>query len=202
MPPRKTTEGDEAPKKRAPRTTKKYVRNITRSQVAFRIGDREGRRIELKPRGQRGDLAALNKDELDQLEDIGYMYEVITETEAKDILSKQMTNQQAFHPALAALLNSKGEPLGEDPVVVDHNANGYVVAQIQGPTETEQHGKRVTVESVLADSVVKGPQQVAVPGSALDAAQRADAIARNKSLEGPAAGGIANIVMEPVKHNA
>jgi hypothetical protein len=187
------------------RSTKKYVRNITRSQVAFRIGDREGRRIELKPRGQRGDMAPVTKVELDQLEDVGYMYEIITETEAKEILAKQVQNQQSFHPALAALVNAKGEKMdGENAVVVDHNAQGYVVAHVQGPTETEQHGKQVTIESVLAEQNIRGPEQVAVPGSVqrgapLSADEMADAVARSKSLEGPAAGGIKGITVAPVE---
>ncbi len=189
-----------AAKKRAARSTKKYVRNITRSQVAFRIGDRDGRRIELKPRGQRGDLATVSKDELDQLEDVGYMYEIITETEAKEILAKQVQNQQAYHPALAALMNAKGEKMGENAVVLDQNSQGFVVAHINTP-DLEDGGKKLSVESVLAQDMVRGPQQVAVPGSALSAAEAADAIARSKTLEGPAAGGIQAITVAPVQRS-
>jgi hypothetical protein len=193
MPPRKTTEAAEKPAARKRANPQKWVRNLTLAQVAFRIGGSDGRRVELKPRGHRGDLAQVSKEELSQLADVDSIYEVITDTEAKTILSKQTTNQQAYHPALNAIRNSKGEQYQQAVVVAtEEEAQGITVAHIEGNDPYEGNKKNIKVERVSTTDVM-GPKRVAVPGST----EYADQVARQKGGEGPQAGGINRVVLEP-----
>lgn len=159
--PRKTDADTPKPRRSAP--LKRYVRNLTHVQVSFRIGDSSGRRIELKPRGMRGDIAAIDRTELDQLNDVDVLYEIITEPEMKEVTAKQVINQQTYHPALSMMKNSKGESYTKGVVIAsEQEAQGIVVAHL------EEEGKRgVGINRVL------GPERVNRPGSIEEA--RSDA---------------------------
>lgn len=193
MPPRKT-EGEAQKPARKRANPQKWVRNLTLAQVAFRIGGPDGRRVELKPRGHRGDLAQVSKDELAQLTDVDSIYEVITDTEAKTVLSKQTVNQQAYHPALQAIRNSKGEQYGQQAVVVasEAEAQGITVAHVEANDPYEGNKKNIRIERVTTADVL-GPERVAVPGST----EYADQVARSNGVQGPQAGGINRVVIEP-----
>lgn len=175
-----------------PRTTKKFVRNLTRSQVAFRIGGREGRRVDLNPRGNRADLAPVTKDELQELNDVGVLYEVITEAEAKEIIGKQTTNQSMYHPALATLRNEYGDKY--ERAVVVQEQDGVAVASL----EEDGRGMKINRYEGIVTQNVRGPEQLAVAGSMLHAEQ-VDAVARSKAAEGPQAGGVTGVTLGPVQ---
>lgn len=179
--------------KTAARNVRKFVRNLTRSQVAFRIGGREGRRVDLNPRGNRADLAPVTKEELGELDDVGVLYEIITDAEAKEIIGKQTTNQSVYHPALAQLRNEYGNEY-ERAVVVEEQ-NGFAVASL------EEDGRGMKINRHPREGIVtqdvKGPTQVPVAGSVMRAEQ-VDAVARSKAAEGPSAGGVTAVKLSPV----
>lgn len=102
-------------------STQKYIRNTRYVPVSLRLGT--GRKINLQPRGNRGDCAPVNKEETNDeifLGNLGVLFEVISEAEAKEVIGKQTTNQQQIHPALQQLRNAKGEEY-ERGVVVEEN---------------------------------------------------------------------------------
>jgi hypothetical protein len=120
-----------------PRSTQKFVRNLTGTAIGIRIERQEGKqRFNLKPRGHRGDLAPLQKDDINDAvlqQNVGLgVIEIITKAEADEVIHKQTTNQQAAHPALSTLRNELGEEYGADAVVVskEFNEQGQVVAHL------------------------------------------------------------------------
>lgn len=136
MPPRKKTADEPAAEKpaRRPRSTQKFARNLYGSPLGLRLAG--GDRIELRPRGQRGDLAPITKDQqgdAKMLLNIGVTVEVISEAEARKIIEAQNTNQQAFHPTAAILRDALGRPY-ENPEVrveADPQAQGETVALLK-----------------------------------------------------------------------
>lgn len=94
---------------------RRFVRNLSGAPFRMKLlrhasGERG---IQLKPRGERGDIAPLEEGDLTDMilrdnHSLG-LIEIITEGEATSTMMKQTTNQQAVHPALAALKNSQGE---------------------------------------------------------------------------------------------
>jgi hypothetical protein len=105
-----------AKKTAAPRKTSstgKYLRNIRGVEV--RVTFHSGRKIELASRGQRGDMAAITKEELDDaifLGNLGIIYEVISSAEAQKIRDKQFTNVSSMnHPRPEQIIKSQ---LGKD----------------------------------------------------------------------------------------
>jgi hypothetical protein len=92
-----------------------FIRNM--SGVPFRIklhrhtAGQGG--IQLKPRGERGDISPLEKGDTDDIvlkDNIALgLIELVAELYAIQAIEKQSTNQQAPHSALAALRNEKGE---------------------------------------------------------------------------------------------
>lgn len=134
-----------APAKKAAQTKKssttkrkpqqKYIRNLRHVPIAFRMGE-DKRRIELKPRGQRGDLIPLKKgDQTDDtfLKNVDLLFEVISTSEVDKITENQTTNQTTKqHPAMAAIRNELGEEYEGNPVVVEEefNSQGRVVANL------------------------------------------------------------------------
>lgn len=100
------------------RTQQKYIRNIRNVHVSLRLGDSD-RRIELAPRGQRGDMSPLKKgDQSDEIYIANQgLFEVITAEEANDLATKQTTNEQRQrHPALATIRNAHGKEYEEDSI--------------------------------------------------------------------------------------
>lgn len=116
----------------------RYVRN--RSGAPFRMklsrhtSGQAG--IALKPRGERGDIAPLEPGDLEDIivrdnAQLG-LIEIITEAEALGAMGKQTTNQQAVHPALAALRNSQGEEgMTLAPMQQSFEEQGITVAKLE-----------------------------------------------------------------------
>lgn len=192
-----------------------YVRNQTNCDVGLRLerqSDRSKKRVDLKPRGQRGDLQKLQEGDLDDTTLLDNVYlnvvEIITAAEAKEVISKQSTNQQqAVHPAMAALRNELGEAYdpGALHVEAEFNSQGVTVAHLtpQGGGAGALPDKgRGGIDWQAARS---GPQNNVGPGgnpaiisdgfARNDTAAQADAVARRKDLEGPAAAGIRTVIV-------
>jgi hypothetical protein len=138
-------------RKSTPRRSQQlYYRNLRAVPVSFRFTNADkDRRVALAPRGQRGDLAPVKKDEKDEPEYInnqGLIFEIITAEEAKIIADKQVTNaQKGVHPALQQIRNQHGEHY-ESPEVVRVNPEkgkqGRKVAPLneEGQIEFENKG--------------------------------------------------------------
>lgn len=102
--------------------TAKWVRNLHYSPASIRLTN--GRRLELTPRGQRGDCAPLTADDLEDdklLLNVDLLVEIITAAEASTVIEKQTINQQARHPSLAAIRNAKDEEYAEDAVKIERS---------------------------------------------------------------------------------
>jgi hypothetical protein len=194
-----------------------YARNLG-SVTRFRLSrqqDKTKRATELKPRGQRGDMLRLEPQDLNDPElitQVEYgLIEIITEAQARDIIRKQAHNvQQAIHPAMAALRNELGEEYAQDAVRVDveYNSQGITVAQLTpqggGAGALPDLGRRGVDWNAIRQgqaAPVMQPVQNPSPGRIVsdgfakpDVA--ADMVARQKNLEGPAAGGVQRVVVE------
>ena len=159
--------------------SQKYIRNTRYVPVGLRLGT--GRRINLQPRGNRGDCAPISKEEMADeifLGNLGLVFEVIPAAEATDVISKQTTNQQTAHPALSQLRNAKGEEYKRG-VVVEENFEdqGKTVAAISDRGMIQRFKAPGTVDQPLPDIPADVPP-----------AEVADWVARNKNIEGPEAG--------------
>jgi hypothetical protein len=185
MPSKKDSTGAEAAKPaRRPRSTQKYIRNLYGTPVGLRLAG--GERIDLRPRGQRGDLCAVTKEQEKDtklLLNVNLLVEVITEAEAAKVIEGQNTNQRAHHPALQMLRDEFGDPYAQDDVEVtqDPQDAGEVVAQlVDGNIVTQRvPGK--------GQQMVRGPRSVGpkvatdIAGGDAEFAQllRADEAAKN-----------------------
>lgn len=205
----------------------RYVaRNLTHLPFGFRLERQQDskRRIDLKPRGQRGDFFPLQAEDLhdpnltDQV-NVGVI-EIITATEAAKVAQKQTTNQQQVHPALAMLRNEYGEEYDEGAFTVDQSfeEQGVVVAELHdGQIAVDRTGIVRPGHEPIPDRrsrlrrpgdrpggspmVSQGGPIRTSPGNAGAAA--ADAKARKKSIQGPAAGiadGI-KVTVAPTRRN-
>lgn len=116
----------------------KWLRNLHGTQFVLRL-DRQDkkRRIELQPRGSRGDIFPLEEEDLKDhslIASLGHV-EIIGQTEAEEIVSKQTQNMQKLHQPLAILRNERGEA-GSDgegfklQVETEYNKQGVVVGVI------------------------------------------------------------------------
>lgn len=94
-----------------------YARNLHHIPVGFRIN---GKRIDLKPRGERGDLVKITPEQLQDdsiINQVQITVELVPEQAARDIISKQSHNiQRQPHPTFALLRNEIGEEYSEDAV--------------------------------------------------------------------------------------
>ncbi len=160
MATKKTTTS--AKKKAAPRgTAQKHYRNLRHTPVGIRLRESD-RKIELAPRGQRGDIAPIRKTEKDDPDFIvnkDLLFEVISDEEAKLITEKQAINQQTqqVHPALSTIRNELGEEYGEDAlkITVEEDKSKTVAY-----TEEAAEG----VGNIVVDRGV-GIRRAPVPGS-------------------------------------
>lgn len=130
-----------------------YARNRQNVPVSFRLSrqeDKSKKRTELKPRGQRGDLVRLEKRDLSDDElitQVEYdLIEIITEPEARDIISKQSINmRERVHPAFAILRNELGEEYEPENIKVapEYNSQGVTVARLKPSTQqgAEEYGE-------------------------------------------------------------
>lgn len=192
--------------------TKKFVRNATGYGYRNRLERQQDQKnaLTLEPRGRRGDLAPLQPGDLEDpglAADIAQgLLEVITEGEAKEILSKQTTNQQAVHPALASLRNEKGEEYPEDAlkVVESYEDQGTTVAELEDGQIVIDRGTgaiRRTRPPGAAPGTPAGIPGADYGGADVPADEAADAAARQKNAEGPGAGlgGIKRVVVNPTQ---
>lgn len=166
MPPRKKPE-------------QKFIRNIRAVPIGVRLGT--GRRIDLRPRGERGDTAPLKpEEEYDEifLGNVGLLFEVISADEGKTVIAKQTTNQQSVHPALASMRNEYGQEYTKGVVMVEESAEERpVIASVD---------ERGMITRFKAPGTTDKPLP-AVP-SHVPPEEQADWIARNAKTEGPEAG--------------
>lgn len=152
--------------KTAPRksvSTSKYVRNVRGVNVRVTFGS--GRKIELAPRGQRNDMTAISKDELDDsifLNNLGSLYEVISATDAQTIREKQMTNASTLsqprpEDILTDQLGNAGNFTGLDQSNTEKSITIGHLNEVEG-RPNEQKATEITRSSV-------GPRVAVVPGS-------------------------------------
>lgn len=93
-----------------------YVRNTSYTMFRFKLARHtpQQRGVVLQARGTRGDLAPVTDEDLKDpilTSNLNSRYlELLTHEEAQEVVSKQTTNQQAVHPAMAALRNELGKP--------------------------------------------------------------------------------------------
>lgn len=171
----------------------KYIRNTRHVHVSIRLDT--GRRIELHPRGQRGDTVPVNAEEMQDEKFIGnqdLLFELLTSAEGKQVYSKQTTNQQAVHPALSQIRNERGEEY-ERGVVVEENFTD------QG-TKVAVVDDRGTIQRFRAPGSVDNPLPE-VP-SDIPAEEVVDWVARQKTVEGPEAGlGNVQVTKDEVQRN-
>jgi hypothetical protein len=210
-------------KNEAPAPTGFYARNLRNAEVHIRLTRQEKtkKRLELKPRGQRGDLAKLQPEDVEDdelLANVGILVEIITAGEAKDILAKQLNNvQAAVHPAMAMLRNELGQPYRPENIRVEaeFNSQGQTVAYLtpQGgeagalPSKGRAgvdwaaiHGGQQPQQATAPSAIGGNPAIISDGFAHPDPAAQADAIARIKGLEGPAAGiGGLQVTVDPVQ---
>lgn len=181
-----TAETDTTSKRRA-RSTQRYVRNLYTSPLGLRVSVEE--RFEFRPRGQRGDLVPMSKEQIAKLgANIGLVVEVISEAEALKIIEGQTTNQQAYHPALTALRDPLGHEYDQDTVELsaDPQTQGETVALLKdGEIVTERvPGKG---QQIVRDPRSVGPHIATnIPGGEADFADSLaadDAAKSGQSLE-------------------
>jgi hypothetical protein len=162
---RTATKAKAKPAPRKSTSTTKYVRNVR--GVDVRVTFDSGRRIQLNARGQRNDMTAISKDELDDpifLDNLGVLYEVISSTEANKIREKQMTNASSLatprpEDILTDPLGNKGEFTGLTPSNEDIS---ITIGQLN-----ETSGRSNEEKSIEVTRSVQ-PERANVPGSSLD----------------------------------
>lgn len=207
MPPAKKPAKKRTTSKKAPtkRTTKpaspEYVRNTRYTPVSCRVSSE--RRIELKPRGMRGDMAKLSKSEFEDSRvqaNLGLIFEPLSKAQAEKVWNDQLTNQQAHHPALDTLRNDKGEEFDNKDIVVKEETfedQGVVVAELNDGQMVIDRGLGIQRFSGM------GTQDNPIPIPAdVDPDEQADWVAR-QNIEGPAAGlGNMNVTMDETQKEA
>lgn len=121
----------------------KWVRNLLTSPFHLRLqrqNQKDGiRRIELKPRGVRGDMHPLEPgDEHDHvlINSLGFV-EVIGNGTAQKVAEGQTHNIQKTNTTLAMITNELGEPIRKLTVETEYNQQGVTVAYI----DPKQHVK-------------------------------------------------------------
>lgn len=195
----------------------KWVRNLFNGPFSFRLKrqDEKEKKVELKPRGQRGDLYQLEEKDLKdsnllmQLE-TGFV-ELIGDGEAKLIISKQVRNMRGQHTPLAVLRNEHGKIYEGDPLKVEleYSQQGITVG-VTDPRINPEDDKSVARARGLG---LLRPEQVSqfVPTGGNPAiisdgfadrdarARIADDIARRKGLEGPESAGILSVQIAPTE---
>ena len=214
MPPKKLTpNGKAAPKKQTPpaapkktaaakkpaSSSTKFVRNIRNITVRGTLDN--GRRIELKPRGERGDLISLSKEDVNDskvVENMGMIWEIVSEAEAQDILNKQATNQQVGETAFDQLLNEYGKPYEQGVKVEESFENqGEVVATVEDTGD----GRFTEGNTNLIRSSGGAPEVVSPPGAQGNPVTEAqlDVLARDSQVDGDALRSVLNVSVEPTQ---
>jgi hypothetical protein len=162
-----------------PAKKQKFIRNIRHVPVSIRLDT--GRKVNLQPRGQRGDTVPVNDEEMQDEKFVGnqdLLFELITESEGKNVIAKQTHNQQAVHPALSTIRSPRGE-VYESGVVVEENFTdqGKVVGVVNERGQIERFKAPGAADQELPEVPSEVPPE-----------EMADWLARQKTLEGPEAG--------------
>ena len=116
-------------------TGPKWIRNLYTSPFSLRLqrqSDMKTRRIELKPRGVRGDMFPLEDgDEKDHvlIANLGRI-EIIGNGAAKRVAAGQTHNIQKTNTTLALIRNENDKPITKLTVATEHNKQGVVVGYI------------------------------------------------------------------------
>lgn len=195
-----------------------YARNMRNMEFRMRL-NRQKEKVApkpLRPRGQRGDLmrlepADLQDDHLITNLELGCI-EIITAAEAKKVIEGQVTNaQKAIHPIQAMLRNELGQEYAPGAIqgAEQYVDNSVVVAKLSpvggeyGEIQfsRQQGGSFERTTQAEGQAPEQGRSLGGNPALLSDgfAAQRAaDAHARRKDLQGPAAGlpAGANVVLD------
>jgi hypothetical protein len=189
-----------------------YLRNLHGCEGRVNLSD--GRKIELKPRGQRGDMESVTEQEFkdQKLQDnIGLIFEPLSEESAQEVTEKQNTNRQEPHAPFAAITNERGEQYhqAEVPIEKSFEQQGEVVAKVESQPSLKNQEVRESIvrepsidhesmsELIQAHGIERaneiiaaiqenpqmGPEQVQVPGSVSTDAHFAD----KQAKEDPAA---------------
>lgn len=176
-----------APKKRTPKKPSQYlyVRNIRGTICRFTLMDNT--RIELQPRGMRGDTFPVSLDHEDDpilRANVGMLFEVLNEADGKEVIFKQATNQQ-HHTAFDQLVNEHGQKISSGRITPSAESQAKTLGEIQANADR------------LNDL---SPQQAQVPGSVgypgvdipshLSAEEAADYVARQMKGAEDAAGDV------------
>lgn len=180
----------------------KWIRNLYTSPFSIRLqrqNQKDGiRRIELKPRGVRGDMFPLEPgDENDHIlrQNLGRV-EIIGDGTAKRIAEGQTTNIQKTNTTLAMITNEVGEPIKKLTVETEYNQQGVVVGYIDPNAKAKAPLGGIVRPNQLPDGVVPEQVQQFIPtggnpaivsqGPLTDNAQAAiaDKLARIKGLQG------------------
>jgi hypothetical protein len=199
---------------------RKWVYNLYNAPFSLRFqgkGDDKGRRIELKARGQRGDLCPLDGDDLKDPNlqvnvELG-LIAIIGEGDAHAIISKQTKNMTRTHTPFAVLTNEKGEAYGPDALKVEAEFGsqgvvvGYVDPNLGSQHENAKWGVGQTSGGVLRPEQIKqfvptGGNPAIISSGFPDKnaqAKIADDIARRKGAEGPSSAGILAVTVDPVQ---
>lgn len=144
----------------------KYVRNLLTSPFHLRLqrqNQKDGiRRIELKPRGVRGDMHPLEPgDENDPTlaGSLGYV-EIIGFGTAQKVQQGQTHNIQKTNTTLAMITNELGEPINKFTVETEYNQQGVTVAYIDPVQHAKlEQGEFGRSKSPLGDLSRQQPQQ-------------------------------------------
>lgn len=155
-----------------------YLRNLHGCESRVNLSD--GRKIELKPRGQRGDMESVTAEEYkDQRvqDNIGLVYEPLSEESAQEVMEKQNTNRNEPHAPFAAMTNELGEQYHQTEVPVEKafEEQGEVVGKIETqPSLKNQEVRETIVREADVQESQLGPEKVQVPGSVSEDSHFAD----------------------------
>lgn len=125
-----------------------FARNLRNTLVSYRLARQaDGKRTDLQPRGNRGDIVKLEDGDIEDpqfIDVVAYgLVEIITASEAADAIQKQSTNQQqAPHPAFALLRSELDQPYapGSVKLETEFGHQGQVVGQVQTPNPVTGDG--------------------------------------------------------------
>lgn len=193
-----------------------FIRNLRLVEVGIRLerqSDQKTKRIDLKPRGTRGDIKPLQEGDLQDSTLIANVelgvVEIITAAEAQKAIKNQVNNAQtAIHPAMAMLRNPLGEEYADGAVqgVEDYVDESVVVARL---TPVGGEFGEIAFNRENRGSFDRAPQEQGrslggnphILSDGFAAARAADEVARSKTVEGPAAGlgGIQTVVIDQPK---
>lgn len=174
----------------------KWVRNCYGAPFSLRLQRQDKKqRIELKPRGLRGDMFPLEPgDEHDHIliSNLGFV-EVIGDGAAKKIAAGQTHNIQKTNTTLAMITNEVGDPINKLTVETEYNKQGVVVGYIDPNARPKdafggikRPGETIQPEQVSHFVPTGGNPAIISQGYLTDNAKAAvaDKLARLKGVQG------------------